>query len=175
MAPSISLDDRSAWDDSALINSWDEAVSEYEKYHSIHRSGKRLEDVLSEVELTRLQEEHGEVMEVAETRCSVADRNNHTDHKDAAMPQKSTNGDKVNATSDVHAQEQAGSGHQEYTRPAETATLQDNPLAASMPQALLGTVQDENLKNLMMSWYYAGYYTGLHTGQHHPGSNVTPK
>lgn len=26
-------------------------------------------------------------------------------------------------------------------------------------------VQDENLKNLMMAWYYAGYYTGLHEGQ----------
>jgi len=24
---------------------------------------------------------------------------------------------------------------------------------------------DEALKNLMMSWYYAGYYTGLHEGQ----------
>jgi hypothetical protein len=27
------------------------------------------------------------------------------------------------------------------------------------------TVQDENLKNMMMSWYYAGYYTGLYEGQ----------
>lgn len=27
------------------------------------------------------------------------------------------------------------------------------------------TVQDENLKRLMMSWYYAGYYTGLFEGQ----------
>jgi len=26
-------------------------------------------------------------------------------------------------------------------------------------------VQDEGLKKLMMSWYYAGYYTGLHEGQ----------
>lgn len=28
--PGISLDDRGAWDDSALINSWDEAVAEYQ-------------------------------------------------------------------------------------------------------------------------------------------------
>lgn len=27
------------------------------------------------------------------------------------------------------------------------------------------TVQDESMKNLMMSWYYAGYYTGLLEGQ----------
>jgi len=26
-------------------------------------------------------------------------------------------------------------------------------------------VQDEGLKNLLMSWYYAGYYTGLYEGQ----------
>jgi hypothetical protein len=32
-------------------------------------------------------------------------------------------------------------------------------------QAILGTVQDDNLKSLMMSWYYAGYYTGLYEGQ----------
>ncbi|KAK6226129.1 hypothetical protein QIS74_02176 [Colletotrichum tabaci] len=33
------------------------------------------------------------------------------------------------------------------------------------PQSLLGTVQDEGLKKLLMSWYYAGYYTGLYEGQ----------
>jgi hypothetical protein len=33
------------------------------------------------------------------------------------------------------------------------------------------TVQDENLKNLMMSWYYAGYYTGLHAGQQQAAPN----
>lgn len=26
-------------------------------------------------------------------------------------------------------------------------------------------VQDEDTKNLMMSWYYAGYYTGLYEGK----------
>lgn len=26
-------------------------------------------------------------------------------------------------------------------------------------------VKDEALKNLMMSWYFAGYYTGLYEGQ----------
>ena len=27
------------------------------------------------------------------------------------------------------------------------------------------TAQDEGMKNLMMSWYYAGYYTGYQEGQ----------
>ncbi len=26
-------------------------------------------------------------------------------------------------------------------------------------------VHDDGLKNLLMSWYYAGYYTGLYEGQ----------
>lgn len=26
-------------------------------------------------------------------------------------------------------------------------------------------MRDENLKKLLMSWYYAGYYTGLYEGQ----------
>lgn len=72
MAPGISLDDGKAWDDSALIDSWDEAVNEYtvasasdpfstqrltlvQKYHSIQRSGKRLEDVLDQDELEQLR------------------------------------------------------------------------------------------------------------------------
>jgi hypothetical protein len=29
----------------------------------------------------------------------------------------------------------------------------------------LNAVHDEGLKNLLMSWYYAGYYTGLCEGQ----------
>lgn len=58
----------------------------------------------------------------------------------------------------------------------------DGPSSAppSLPQHLIGagelfptteefllmiTVRDEGMKNLLMSWYYAGYYTGLHEGQ----------
>lgn len=32
-------------------------------------------------------------------------------------------------------------------------------------------VQDENLKKLLMSWYYAGYYTGLFEGQQQAQQN----
>lgn len=38
-------------------------------------------------------------------------------------------------------------------------------LAPPLPPHLVGAVQDEGLKNLLMSWYYAGYYTGLYEGQ----------
>jgi hypothetical protein len=73
------------------------------------------------------------------------------------------------------------------TAPAHptSATAPGAPIVGSaMPHALLNTgniffnflllgndrlttrqVQDEGMKNLMMSWYYAGYYTGLLEGQ----------
>jgi len=34
-----------------------------------------------------------------------------------------------------------------------------------IPQTFVGGVGNEPLRNLMMSWYYAGYYTGLYEGQ----------
>lgn len=34
-------------------------------------------------------------------------------------------------------------------------------------------VKDEALRNLMMSWYYAGYYTGLYEGQQKQCTNTT--
>ena len=64
--------DGKAWDDSELINTWDEALEEYkvylgdqlhgsirsltleQKYHSRHLSGKRLEDVLSKEEMAQV-------------------------------------------------------------------------------------------------------------------------
>ena len=46
-------------------------------------------------------------------------------------------------------------------------------LAPPLPPHLVGAVQDEGLKNLLMSWYYAGYYTGLYEGQQK--GQATPK
>ena len=34
-----------------------------------------------------------------------------------------------------------------------------------LTRGYLHAVHDGNLKNLLMSWYYAGYYTGLYEGQ----------
>ncbi|KAK5162541.1 hypothetical protein LTR16_006092 [Cryomyces antarcticus] len=38
------------WDDSALLESWDEAVQEYKHYHSIHARGENVEEVVHEAE-----------------------------------------------------------------------------------------------------------------------------
>ncbi|KAL1835632.1 hypothetical protein VTJ49DRAFT_6302 [Mycothermus thermophilus] len=37
------------WDDSALVNSWNEALDEYKKYHSIHLSGGNIDEILDGV------------------------------------------------------------------------------------------------------------------------------
>lgn len=42
----------------------------------------------------------------------------------------------------------------------------------TFPQGLLNSVTDEGVKNLMMSWYWAGYYTGFHEGQNSAKNEV---
>ncbi|KAH6639654.1 hypothetical protein C7974DRAFT_136299 [Boeremia exigua] len=170
MAPGVDMSDKNAWDDSFLQDSWNDAVAEYEKYHSIAKSGKRLEDVLNEEELKELREDHGDLIgEVEATAGVLADANDNSDQMDTE--------DSVQETKDVEQTDMAGDQLQETTASEEldqpksgnagTTAPHDNVFAA-MPQALLATVQDENLKNIMMSWYYAGYYTGLHAGQQLP-------
>jgi hypothetical protein len=44
----------------------------------------------------------------------------------------------------------------EPIRPIESASV---PLTSEVP-LLLPAVEDENLRPLLLSWYYAGYYTG---------------
>ena len=46
-----------------------------------------------------------------------------------------------------------------------TAARGATSLAPPPPPHLVGSVQDEGLKNMLMSWYYAGYYTGLYEGE----------
>lgn len=36
---------------------------------------------------------------------------------------------------------------------------------AQLSHANMASVRDQDMKNLMMSWYYAGYYTGLYEGK----------
>jgi hypothetical protein len=47
----------------------------------------------------------------------------------------------------------------------------DLPVCEKLADSLLG--QDEGLKNLMMSWYYAGYYTAQYEAQQRKNQNGT--
>ncbi|TQV99988.1 hypothetical protein V2A60_005403 [Cordyceps javanica] len=130
----INLNDDEMWDDSVLVDSWNEALDEYKKYHSIHSNGGTLK------ELKAL-----------------------SSSKKANDPEVAPESDDITTREDpgsikVKSEEQKLEGV-----PSEAASL--GAPAISPPQAVLGTVRDENLKKLLMSWYYAGYYTGLYEGQ----------
>ena len=52
-----------------------------------------------------------------------------------------------------------------YEQASCQTTRDQHSSAPAVPAAMTNAVKDEALKNLMMSWYYAGYYTGLYEGQ----------
>jgi hypothetical protein len=62
---------------------------------------------------------------------------------------------------------QHGEDHQ--TAFSKAVTTGDH-VPVALPQVLINSVKDENVRNLMMSWYWAGYYTGFHEGQQSAGS-----
>ncbi|KAL1302855.1 hypothetical protein AAFC00_003186 [Neodothiora populina] len=160
------------WDDSALIDSWNEALEEYKKYHSIAAKGERVEDVLAVAEKAEtdvyvdfsythtiyvLGHITNQQSSLEETAGSFQDKSvlaPEGEAKDAVME------DQVHVENapaiPVSEPEQIAVEH-----PLPTT----NGISSAMPQAMMNTVQDEGLKNLMMSWYYAGYYTGLYEGQ----------
>ncbi|KAF6841315.1 survival motor neuron-like protein 1 [Colletotrichum musicola] len=137
------------WDDSALIESWNEALAEYKKYHSIHAKGGRLED------LDLQEKSEPQTRKTVDSETEAGDRPEIAGDVDEASKTKGADG-----STDVHSEEgvpiaKAIPGHGGSV--AGPATMG--------PQSLLGSVQDEGLKRLLMSWYYAGYYTGLYEGQ----------
>ncbi|KGO68549.1 Survival motor neuron [Penicillium italicum] len=140
------------WDDSALVQSWDDAVEEYQHHWSIHAKGENVEDVLKEAEATGITPaDNGD----GESAKAVGN--------DAIEPEN----EDVPMTIDDHTSESAP----EPSQPMADASSAVSTPAMPMPHPIMANVQDESLKNLMMSWYYAGYYTGLHEGQQQTNSN----
>ncbi|KAK1639672.1 hypothetical protein BDP81DRAFT_181403 [Colletotrichum phormii] len=143
----VEMSHNEMWDDSALIESWNEALDEYKKYHSIHAKGGKLKDL-------DLPEKTEEAQTVDDAQTQAVDQPEIAD--DAAEGT-----DKTKGLSSTDVQDQADS-----TGAPPMAKANGPPGPATMgPQSLLGSVQDEGLKRLLMSWYYAGYYTGLYEGQ----------
>ncbi|KAI0872453.1 hypothetical protein GGS24DRAFT_502779 [Hypoxylon argillaceum] len=128
------------WDDSALIDSWDQALEEYKKYHSIHRNGGNVNDLLK----PKIED--------------ISDAKQNLDEID-----ESSNHGRLETASEMK-EEKLDHGHG-----ARNAAVQHGqprvPGAPPAPAGLLGTVRDEGLKQLLMSWYYAGYYTGYYEGK----------
>ncbi|KNG83470.1 hypothetical protein ANOM_007826 [Aspergillus nomiae NRRL 13137] len=152
------------WDDSALVQSWDEAVEEYKLYHSIHAKGENVEDVLRYAQ----DAENGKV--VPEDGQGVVDKD---DHMEADVEEPAI--DSIAASSEAQHIPQAdvlqNAGSPEVPVQRTNDPAGPGVMGSAMPQTLLSQVQDEGLKNLMMSWYFAGYYTGLYEGQQRASQN----
>ncbi|KAI6777067.1 hypothetical protein HG530_001012 [Fusarium avenaceum] len=130
------LSQEEIWDDSALIDSWNEALNEYKT---------------PDRNITAFTQK-AEVYVIWNLKHSKAE-------SDSEQPQaKETDDTELNSKA-AKENKETPSSHNEAKGPAVPQGLPSFPI-----QTVLGSVQDENLKKLLMSWYYAGYYTGLYEG-----------
>ncbi|PMD56804.1 uncharacterized protein K444DRAFT_35879 [Hyaloscypha bicolor E] len=139
------------WDDSALVDSWNDALEEYKKYHSLKARGEDVEEVLRAAE-----SRHNGVSQEIDHEEEQADDSRLVNDPRAKKNLPEETGDHDTKS----AKHEAPIAH---TQPEVGQASGRTPPA--LPQHLIGQVQDEGLKNLLMSWYYAGYYTGLYEGQ----------
>lgn len=159
------LSQAEVWDDSALLRSWDDALAEYKLYHSIHARGERVEDVIKDhgaEDEGKRKNDHG-LRQAAPSMQnngspSVELEDGELDEPESA--QALPNGDLKENCYGAPAME---TEHKQDL--AHASTAEERPEKSGMPNAIMNGVKDEALKNLMMSWYYAGYYTGLYEGQ----------
>ncbi|KAL7893881.1 hypothetical protein HDV63DRAFT_407443 [Trichoderma sp. SZMC 28014] len=133
------------WDDSLLIDSWNQALQEYKKYHSIHAKGGSIRD-----------------LEQAEAGSSKVGE---------ALSSEALANEQSTGTQKEHEELAADNIEEQSKQPGHNS----NSIPPAFPsQAILGTVRDDNLKKLLMSWYYAGYYTGLFEGQQQAQQHQLP-
>ncbi|KAK7748077.1 hypothetical protein SLS53_001329 [Cytospora paraplurivora] len=149
----IELTHDDIWDDSALVDSWNEALDEYKKYHSIHASGAKLED------LPEFQQDNDPKSDAALPPAAPTSGSDHDIKLDTTSV--------VGAADADHADKDTiDPGVVDGDKIADVGQgLNGGGAMPPPPQALLGSMQDEGLKRLLMSWYYAGYYTGLYEGK----------
>jgi len=152
MASNENLSHAEIWDDSALVDSWNDAVEEYKHYHSIHARGERVEDIL----------------QMCEDKASVVGKEAHYE-EDQVNGQKNDPRAKMELSQETPSQSHTVDGGSKVEKSQQSVSNQasggKSSKGSALPQHLIGQVHDEGLKNLLMSWYYAGYYTGLHEGQ----------
>ena len=166
------------WDDSALVQSWDDALAEYkvllwaiicvnfrltcsQRYHSIHARGQRVEDVIKDLET------NGEGPELTADAVVGSTEDAPGGVANGVVPGEREDGEWEEGEAEEVEGPPTNGGHQHSSSEQasfQTARNQHSSVPA-VPAAMTDTVKDDGLKNLMMSWYYAGYYTGLYEGQ----------
>jgi len=179
------------WDDSILVNTWDEALQEYKKYHSIEATGgdvnKILQEALGETEIPDAAPSDQGTGNSGEKDTGAASPSHQEDGRvdQGAVLQHVESPDVKNADTLMEDQRAgkgeevsiniqgpvAGNREQDPTHGEEQGIgglpgqTMPPPGLPPIPQNIVGGAESEALRNLMMSWYYAGYYTGLYEGQ----------
>ncbi|CAM0141442.1 hypothetical protein VKS41_003849 [Umbelopsis sp. WA50703] len=170
----ISTENNDAWDDTALIEAWDEAVKEYQTYHSasapddppFSNKPAKLDSTFHE---SRQQENRQDRKRVApkvakEINGPSANKKARRVKTPAAKPELRQ--EEHTATEEAQSERHHSDWNQNYWA---YQSYQDNigssippPPPPNPPQASAAAGEDEALSNLMMAWYYSGYYTGYY-------------
>ncbi|TRX97511.1 hypothetical protein FHL15_001789 [Xylaria flabelliformis] len=164
------------WDDSALIDSWDQALEEYkhsqkrrqrERFAQAH--GRRVRIDLMSPEFS--DEDHsifrGQITNKTITQSRTSDAKQNLLEIDESSDRGRLETTSEMKKENLNIRQETGN----------VATQHSQPRASGPPPApagLLGTIRDEGLKRLLMSWYYAGYYTGYYEGQRDSPHNQGP-
>lgn len=149
-------------------------------YHSIHVRGERVEDVI------KAAESEGDEMDMATdslvgvTSKALANGVLPEELEDGELEDDAPSGEPP-TNGGFHSEEHVR--YYQYSFPLDWLTFSfpqvasgptlehtqnepsEMPNTSGMPAAIMDAVKDDGLKNLMMSWYYAGYYTGLYEGE----------
>ncbi|PWW75267.1 hypothetical protein C7212DRAFT_280944 [Tuber magnatum] len=186
------------WDDSILVNTWDEALREYKKYHSIEATGgnvnKILQEALGETEMLDATPSDQGTGGSGEMDTGVASPLHQEDGgvgQDAVL--QHVEAPDVKNADTLMGDQRAGEGEEASTQDVQgpvTRSHEQDPVHGEgkgisglpsqtvsppglppIPQNIVGGAENEVLRNLLMSWYYAGYYTGLYEGQQQQGKN----
>ncbi|KAH8549938.1 hypothetical protein BGW37DRAFT_86981 [Umbelopsis sp. PMI_123] len=170
-----------AWDDTALIEAWDEAVKEYQTYHSTTAADdppfskkpaakpskaaaavpakKRPPPIPAEeqVNTSANTKQAKRVKKTPSQPTAVLGQENLASTGNDAVPSQAAGETDTQASWDQHANYWRQQAYE------SNATSAPPPAPIPMSQPNFSTAgEDEALSNLMMAWYYSGYYTGYY-------------
>ncbi|ERF71186.1 hypothetical protein EPUS_06015 [Endocarpon pusillum Z07020] len=138
------------WDDSALLKSWQDALDEYQFYHSIHAKGENVEDVLRQAESDDAAKNEDVV---------PAQSFNDPPSSDSALEDGEVD---EHDTMTFSKKDTGQSGDNEPVRFAEAQNIEPPPTEKIAGSALASMDQDQILENIKMAYWWAGYYSALY-------------
>ncbi|KAI9288219.1 hypothetical protein BC943DRAFT_186716 [Umbelopsis sp. AD052] len=180
----IAGEDNDAWDDTALIEAWDDAVKEYQTYHSTTAADdppfskkaaapkpakavatpppfkKRPAPIPSDTQTNPSAHSSNHAKRVKKTpsqSTSALDQESRASTRNDTTPARPDEAD----TNASWYQYPNYWPQQPYDSNASSAPPPPPPPPMSHPSTN-APGEDEALSNLMMAWYYSGYYTGYY-------------